>query len=140
MKSDLKGNIGLGKAISYFTEQGYIVSLPLTDHQCYDLIIEKDGNLQMVQVRYTGCIGPYGNFIGRLETKNSEKTFYNIKDTYCDLLFYYCENGDMFLVPIKDIIQKHTINLYRTKSKYTQKDGFDSSKYLINNVARVIPP
>lgn len=41
MKSDLKGNIGLGKAISYFTEQGYIVSLPLTNHQCYDLIIEK---------------------------------------------------------------------------------------------------
>ena len=131
MKTSLKGNIGLGKAISYFTEQGYIVNLPLTDSQCYDLIIEKDGDLQMVQVRYTDYISPYGSFVGRLETKNAEKTFYNIKDTYCDLLFYYCSNRDMFLIPIKDITHKHTINLYTTKSKYTQKDSFDSSKYLI---------
>ena len=85
----------------------------------------------MVQVRYTNHINPYGSFVGRLETKNAEKTFYNIKDTYCDLLFYYCSNGDMFLIPIKDISHKYTITLYTTKSKHTQKDSFDSSKYLI---------
>lgn len=131
MKTDLKGNIGLTKAISYFTEQGYTVSLPLTDSQCYDLIIEKEGILQTVQARYTGQIAPSGSYLCRLQTKNSKKIYYNIKDTFCDLLFCYCENGDTYLIPVKDIYNNTMISLYREKSKNTSKDSFDSSKYLI---------
>ena len=32
-----KGNSGLGVAIGYFMQQGYIVSIPINDTQCYDL-------------------------------------------------------------------------------------------------------
>lgn len=131
MKTGLKGNTGLGKAISYFTEQGYIVSLPLTDNQCYDLIIEKDGKLQMVQARFTGQKAPSGSYICRLQTKNAKKTYYCIGDTFCDLLFCYCENGDQYLIPVKDIYSSTMISLYRERPKNTSKDGFDSSKYLI---------
>ena len=41
MTSKTKGNLGLGKAISYFTEQEYTVSLPLTvgPQVCYSFYL-----------------------------------------------------------------------------------------------------
>lgn len=131
MTSKTKGNLGLGKAISYFTEQEYTVSLPLTDTQCYDLIIEKDGVLQTVQVRYTNQTKPSGSFVCRLQTKNAKKIYYTLSNTFCDLLFCYCSNGDIFLIPVKDTFGKKEITLFRKKSKYIPDDGFDSSKYLV---------
>lgn len=103
MNSNQKGNIALGKAISYFTENGYIVSLPLNDSQCYDLIIEKEGELQMVQVKYTSQVANSGKYFCKLQTKNQDKIYYTLKNTYCNLLYCYCENGDEFLIPIKNI-------------------------------------
>ena len=111
MNSNQKGNIALGKAISYFTEENYIVSLPLNDSQCYDLIIEKEGKLQMVQVKYTSQIANSGKYFCKLQTKNQDKVFYTLKDTYCDLLYCYCSNGDEYLVPIKDIINETHLTL-----------------------------
>ena len=35
-----QGDVGVGAAIAYFTEQGYMVAVPLTDNQDYDLVIE----------------------------------------------------------------------------------------------------
>ena len=46
-----KGNSGLGMAIAYFSTKGYTVSIPLNDTQDYDLVVEKDGHLKMVQVK-----------------------------------------------------------------------------------------
>ena len=57
-----KGNSGLGMAIAYFSTNGYIVSIPLNDTQDYDLVIEKNNNIQKVQVKSTGCIGKGGNY------------------------------------------------------------------------------
>lgn len=44
-------------AIAYFSTNGYTVSIPLNDTQDYDLIVEKNGILQRVQVKATGYIG-----------------------------------------------------------------------------------
>lgn len=131
MNSNQKGNIALGKAISYFTEKGYIVSLPLNDSQCYDLIIEKDGKLKTVQVKYTSEQKDNGNFVCRLQTKNQNKIYYSLTETFCELLFCYCSNSDTYLIPIKDITNNSSLTLFREKSKYASKDSFDSSKYLI---------
>lgn len=68
MNSNIKGNIALAEAISYFTKQKYIVSIPLNDSQCYDLIIEKDGKLQTVQVKYTSELKREEVYIGTLTT------------------------------------------------------------------------
>ncbi len=48
-----QGDVGLGAAIGWFTCNGYIVSIPLTDSQDYDLIVEKDDCLLRVQVKMT---------------------------------------------------------------------------------------
>lgn len=132
MNTNQKGNLALGKAISYFTENNYIVSLPLNDSQCYDLIIEKDGILKTVQIKYTSEQKSNGNFICRLQTKNQNKIFYSLKDTFCNLLFIFCSNGDMFLIPINEIVNNNMITLFKEKSKYAKKDSFDTSKYFIS--------
>lgn len=38
-----QGDAGLGVAIGWFTTHGYTMSVPLTDSQDYDLIVD-DGN------------------------------------------------------------------------------------------------
>lgn len=132
MTPSSKGNLGLGKAISYFTEHEYTVSLPLTDTQCYDLIIEKLGKLQTVQVRYTNQMKPSGNFFCKLQTKNSKRVYYSLSETFCELLFCYCSNGDKYLIPVKDIPNKAEITFYKEKSKYMSEDSFDSSLYYVS--------
>ena len=51
MYLSLQGNIGLGKAIEYFTSNQMTVSVPLNDTQKYDLAVEIDGKLSRVQVK-----------------------------------------------------------------------------------------
>lgn len=136
MNSNLKGNIALGKAISYFTEQGYIINLPLNDSQCYDLIIEKEGKLQTVQVKYTNHKGNKESYECKLSTVSgtNRKEIYNLKDTFCELLFIYCANGNMFLIPIKEIATQSIVTLNEKSSKFANKDIFDTSKYLLNKI------
>ena len=45
------GNAALSMAIAYFGSNGYIVSIPLNDTQDYDLIVDKNGCVQRVQVK-----------------------------------------------------------------------------------------
>lgn len=52
-KQKEKGDLGVAYAISAITEQGWTVSLPISEHKKYDLIAEKDGICKRIQVRYT---------------------------------------------------------------------------------------
>ena len=134
MNTHTKGNIALGKAISYFTEHEYTVSIPLNDSQCYDLIIEKDGVLQSVQVKYTSATKPSGSYKCKLRTISgtSRQAIYTVKDTYVSLLFCYCANGDMFLIPTKDFDNQSEICLSRARAVNANKETLDTSKYVIN--------
>ena len=42
-----KDRAGLSMAIAYFCSNGYCVNIPLNDTQWYDLVIEKDGVLDI---------------------------------------------------------------------------------------------
>ena len=130
MNSNLKGNVALGQAISYFTLQGYIVSLPINDSQVYDLIIEKDMQLQTVQVKYTSEKSKSGTAYKctlRTISGTTRQKLYSITDTGVNLLFCYCDNGEKYLIPITDITNSNSITL----SSIPVKQGFDTSKYMI---------
>ena len=47
----LQGNLGLGKAIEYFTSQSIPVAIPLNDTQKYDIIADFNGSLQRISVK-----------------------------------------------------------------------------------------
>lgn len=134
MDTHKKGNIALGKAISYFTEQGYIVNLPLNDSQWYDLVIENGGVFQTVQVKYTGEQKENGAYVCYLRTISgtSRQIAYVVKDTQVELLFCYCSNGDMYLIPTCDFNNRSSITLSRQRSSSAAKQSLDSSKYILN--------
>ena len=118
MYQSLQGNLGLGKAIEYFTSQGITVALPLNDTQKYDLIADFDGGLQRisvkttrstkngtsfgVQLRNTG--GSSGNWKGRPFDKDS-----------CDYVFVYTINEECYLIPTEII---EAVNSITVGSKY----------------------
>lgn len=115
-----KGNCGLGIAIGYFSTNGYIVSIPLNDTQDYDLLIDKNNEIRSVQVKYTTCKTKYGNYQVALKSCGGTKgvTYKTVIDTRVDFLFIATDNIDMYLIPIKDVKNKSTLNLCEKYSKY----------------------
>ena len=51
-----KGDTAVTQAIATFTKLGYDVSLPVTESAPYDLVVDDNGILMKVQVRYCGAI------------------------------------------------------------------------------------
>lgn len=43
VNSKKQGDVGLGTDISFFTQRGWTVSIPLTDSQDYDLVVDEGG-------------------------------------------------------------------------------------------------
>ena len=103
-----QGNIGLAYAIAYYSKLGYTVSVPLTDTQDYDLIIDTGNNLLKVQVKTTTCKDKKsGNYQLNLRVTGGNrsgigksKKFYQNK---CDLVFAMTEDMQFYSIPRNEI-------------------------------------
>lgn len=119
-----QGDVGLGICISHFCSLGYTVSIPLTDSQDYDLIVEiPDIGLQKVQVKTTNSKTPSDNYyVGlRITGGNSKSNFVSKHNTdlVYDLLFIVTSSYDKFLIPrevIKD--KKSSLTLGKEYLQY----------------------
>lgn len=118
-----KGNSGLGMAIAYFSTNGYTVSIPLNDTQDYDLVIEKNGILETVQVKSTGCKTKYNVYQVALKSCGGTKgdTYKTLIDTQVDYLFILTEEMKMYFIPCNKIFNKTTLNLSNEYLKYEVK-------------------
>jgi hypothetical protein len=97
-----QGEIGIGYAISYFLEQGWGVSIPLTDSQDYDLIIEIENNLYKVQVKTTYCVGKSGRYQASLKSTHSNTKrakIIRLSERIIDYIFVLTESGDRYFIP-----------------------------------------
>ena len=75
-----KGDTAVAKTIAAFTERGWDVSIPLTESAAYDLIVDVDGELKRVQVKYCTGVGVdlrriHSNAQGYVVKKPSAKDF-----------------------------------------------------------------
>lgn len=127
-----KGNAGLAMGIAYFGSNGYTVSIPLNDTQDYDFIVEKDGKLQTVQCKATNSTTKYGIYQLNLTSSGGTNgsTYKTVIETNVDLLFALTGDGTMYVIPVKEIKNKKSINLTTKKSKMN-KCGVDYSKYIV---------
>jgi len=128
-----RGNTGLGKAIAYFASKGYVVSIPLNDTQVYDLVVDIDEKLLKVQVKATSQVSKYGVSTVNLTKLGgvAGKRYGFVKNDNIDLVFIFCGNGDMFLIP-KEHINEYQMNLNKTPSKYNSNKK-DYSKFLVSD-------
>lgn len=91
----------MGIAIWYFVAQGYTVSVPLTDSQDYDLIIDTSGWLKSVQVKTTR-FKKLDKYIVNLKVSGWNRTGTTTKlftENNSDFLFVLTEQGTKYLIP-----------------------------------------
>jgi len=111
--SKKQGDSALGAAISYFCSIGYTVSVPLTDSQDYDLLVDDGISICKIQVKSCCCLSGAGRFRVCLKIcGGNSKTNYIHKvnsEVIYDRLFILCGNGDMYLMNKPD--KRYSINL-----------------------------
>lgn len=118
MNTKERGDIAVGQAIAFFIQKGYEVCLPIGDKRDYDLIIEKKGLLQKVQVKFAGLYSR-GNVCkvglritgGNQSFKSSKKYAVNA----FDFLFIYTEKKEIYVLPWKDIPFRNELSIETKK-------------------------
>ena len=117
----IQGNLGLGKAIEYFTSQNIPVSIPLNDTQKYDIIIDFNGKLQKVSVKtshYKSSNSSYEVLLKNTggSSGNNKIRLFNNKD--CDYVFIYTANEDLYLIPSSEITATNSICVGNKYNEY----------------------
>ena len=122
MNTKQQGDIGVAKAIYFYTASGYTVSIPNTDNAKYDLVVDKDGKLNRVQVKTTTFQAPSGSYQVMLRTMGGNQSWSGVyKRIYkddVDFLFVACEDGSIYEFPSEVIHNKSTVTLGQIYDQY----------------------
>ncbi len=100
-----KGDIAVAQATATFTRLGMDVLFPLTESAAYDLVVDKDGKLYRVQVRYcadkeVGLRRIHSNSKGYVVKRIARNSF--------DWLYVYRPSGEEFLLT-RDLSGRSTV-------------------------------
>ena len=122
----LQGNIGLGKAIEYFTSQAIPVSIPLNDTQKYDLVVDINSKLFKVSVKTSNGRNKNGTY--NVTLKNSggssgKSTIRPFDNTTCDYLFVYTGDDKTYLIPAEKVTATSSIVVGNKYVEYEVKSN-----------------
>lgn len=122
MNTKQQGDIGVAKAIYIYTALGYTVSIPNTDNSKYDLVVDKNGKLNRVQVKTTSYKTQYGIYQVTLKTSGGNQSWSGeisrINSNTVDLVFVLTEEGFVYEFPSDILNGSATVNLGKDKEKY----------------------
>lgn len=113
-----QGDWGLGQAIAWATSKGYSVSVPLSESQTYDLVVD-DGVLKRVEVKTTtrrqpaSKKAPHRYFVVNLRTFGGNKSGQVTRKLSADVdaLFVVTGDGARYFIPRKSVGGASTIRL-----------------------------
>ena len=122
MNTKEKGDRAVGQAICYFISKGYEVCLPIGDKRDFDLIIESNGLLKKVQVKFAGLYNDGLCKVGLRITGGNQSYSYSkkYKDSAFDLLYIYTEGGNQYLIPWNDLKLRNEVTIDHPKYKKYQ--------------------
>ena len=123
--------MGLALAISYFTNQGYTISMPLNDTQWYDLIIEKDGLFKTVQCKFTAS---KDNNISLKSCGGTKGATYDSVLNHSELDYLFCADscGNMFVIPMEEIVSSGNTKSITLRTEPTKNNqGFQTHKFRV---------
>ena len=104
--SNKQGDVGMCYAMAYFAKMGYTISIPITDSQDYDLIVDDGEKLSKVQVKTTKQIAPSNYYIVSLRTCGGNRSGQTIKlfnENNSDYLFVLTDGHEAFLIPKNEL-------------------------------------
>ena len=120
--SKKQGDVGLGVAIGWFVSAGYHVSIPLTDSQDYDLVIDADGALSKVQVKTTYFRNEAGNYKANLRVSGGNRSgtgkVKNFNPFIVDYLFIVTESNEKYFIPARELVNVNSVTLSAKYDKY----------------------
>lgn len=114
MNTKKQGDVGLGTAIQFFTCQGLTVSIPLTDSQEYDLIVDSLDGLDRVQVKHTKYKrnGKYQvSFTVKGGNKTSKGLIKKLDPMKVDSVFVVTEENKKYWIPLSVLGKKQSLSL-----------------------------
>jgi len=109
VNSKKQGDWGLGRAIAYFTLHEYTVSIPLTESQDYDLVVDYGEGLKKVQVRTTSEITKSGKPTVNLRTLGGNRSYHTAKkfdSSKVDLLYVTTVDFGDYVIPTNKFTSK----------------------------------
>jgi len=113
-----KGDIAELAVAKKFLELGYHVSIPFGDDTPYDLIVDMDGELKRVQVKYLKPT-KYDVLNFRLHS-DSGKPY---KETTDLMAGYNPDNGQIYLINPNNFVAEKMVSLRLIKPKNNQVQG-----------------
>jgi len=118
MNTKERGDLAVGQAINFFMKNGYEVCLPVGDKRDYDFVVEKDGKLEKVQVKYAGLYGRSKTCkVGLRITGGNQSYSYSkkyTKDAF-DILFIYTEKGEIYKIPWNKLTMRNELSIEAEK-------------------------
>lgn len=119
MNTRKQGDVGLGTAIAYYTSCGISVSVPLTESQRYDLVIDRNG-LQRVEVKTT-TYKRHGKYVALLKTCGGNQSGAGKTSPFssedADILFICTPEGD-YEIPAAEVGCVSSITLGESRQGY----------------------
>lgn len=117
----LQGNMGLSKAIDYFTSHQITVALPLNDTQKYDLIADFNNKLQRISIKTSRRKNKYNTYT--IQLRNTGGSSGHIKYRYfdkndCDYIFVLTGDDKIYLIPTNIITSITSIDVGNKYSEY----------------------
>lgn len=115
INSKKQGDVGMCYAIAYYSRLGWTVSIPITDSQDYDLLVENtDNNILKVQIKTSRYLTEGGTYQVSLKTCGGNKSGQTIKKmdkNYIDLVFVLVDDGSCYSIPTEKIESSGSMNL-----------------------------
>lgn len=124
VNSKKQGDIGMCYAMAYYSRLGYTVSVPVTDSQDYDIIVDTGTKLNKVQVKTTKFIDkskiskPYVVSIKTCGGNKSGNTMKTFSQNSSDLLFVMTDSGTFYEIPKANIESNTVVTLNKSMDKY----------------------
>ena len=117
----LQGNMGLSKAIDYFTSHQIPIAIPMNDTQKYDLIADFDGKLQRISVKTSRQLTENGTY--NVNLRNTGGSSGNFKTrpfdkNTCDYIFILTGADKIYLIPTNIIEATNSITVGKKYNEY----------------------
>jgi hypothetical protein len=108
-----QGNAGIGIAIAWFTSNGYTVSVPLTDTQDYDLIVDnnKPARVQIKTTTYQRRDVYYVSLTVKGGNRSGTGKIKKFNASNVDFVFIVTGNDTKYLIPSTAIATQSSITL-----------------------------
>ena len=119
--SKKQGDVGLAYCIAYCVKLGTI-SIPLTDSQDYDLLLDTNGkDIFRIQVKTTNFKTPCNIYAINLSVKGGNQSYNTVKqfdNTKVDYVFALTGDGTEYMIPSSEILVKNNLNLGKKYNKF----------------------